>query len=186
MAILVIVMMFAFVRPHRGLPEATIAVTGMPDRGAISWTEVGHQIATMEPHRPPGQYCLPATASLQSHQLADGSGDDQNSPSNDFTAITTIPWLLSINNLPAVLVLIPFVFSAGWVAVLTMLIGVNIGPNLSCAGLLATLLWRRIIGAHDRPARQVYSPRRTHGPRKHPRLGMHDMSNERVSEWDCG
>ena len=32
MAILVIVMMFAFVRPHRGLPEATIAVTGMPDR----------------------------------------------------------------------------------------------------------------------------------------------------------
>ena len=49
MVILVIVMMFAFVRPHRGLPEATIAVTGMPDRGAISWTEVGHQIATMEP-----------------------------------------------------------------------------------------------------------------------------------------
>ena len=41
---------------------------------------------------------------------------------------------------------------AGWVAVLAMLIGVNIGPNLSYAGSLATLLWRRIIGDHDRPA----------------------------------
>ena len=94
----------------------------------------------------------------------------------------TASLLLPVSNLPAVLVLIPFVFPAGWVAVLTMPIGVNIGPNLSCAGLLATLLWRRIIEAHDRPARQVYSPRHTHGPRKHPHLGMHDMSNERVSD----
>lgn len=70
-------------------------------------------------------------------------------------AVAAIAALLSnlINNLPAVMVLLPFVSPpAGWVAVLAMLIGVNIGPNLSYAGSLATLLWRRIIGDHDRPA----------------------------------
>ncbi len=29
-----------------------------------------------------------------------------------------------------------------------MLLGVNIGPNLTYAGSLATLLWRRIVGDH--------------------------------------
>lgn len=30
-----------------------------------------------------------------------------------------------------------------------MLLGVNIGPNLTYAGSLATLLWRRIVHQHD-------------------------------------
>jgi arsenical pump membrane protein len=30
-----------------------------------------------------------------------------------------------------------------------MLIGVNVGPNLTYAGSLATLLWRRILHATD-------------------------------------
>ena len=30
-----------------------------------------------------------------------------------------------------------------------MLIGVNIGPNLSYAGSLATLLWRRLLAERD-------------------------------------
>ncbi len=34
-------------------------------------------------------------------------------------------------------------------AVLAMLIGVNVGPNLTYVGSLATLLWRRIVHAHD-------------------------------------
>ncbi len=50
-----------------------------------------------------------------------------------------------INNLPAVLVLLPL--TSGPAAVLAVLIGVNIGPNLTYAGSLATLLWRRI--AHE-------------------------------------
>ncbi|KOG41803.1 transporter [Streptomyces resistomycificus] len=52
-----------------------------------------------------------------------------------------------INNLPAVLVLLPLTAAAGPGAVLAVLLGVNIGPNLTYAGSLATLLWRRI--AHE-------------------------------------
>ncbi|MFI9761577.1 SLC13 family permease [Streptomyces sp. NPDC051963] len=54
-----------------------------------------------------------------------------------------------INNLPAVLVLLPLTSASGPGAVLAVLLGVNIGPNLTYAGSLATLLWRRIVHAHD-------------------------------------
>ncbi|WP_030622556.1 SLC13 family permease [Streptomyces sclerotialus] len=54
-----------------------------------------------------------------------------------------------INNLPAVLVLVPLAAPAGPGAVLAVLLGVNIGPNLTYAGSLATLLWRRILHTHD-------------------------------------
>jgi arsenical pump membrane protein len=53
-----------------------------------------------------------------------------------------------INNLPAVLVLLPLTAGAGPGAVLAVLLGVNIGPNLTYAGSLATLLWRRIVHRH--------------------------------------
>lgn len=53
-----------------------------------------------------------------------------------------------INNLPAVLVLLPLAAPSGSGAVLAVLLGVNIGPNLSYAGSLATLLWRRIVREH--------------------------------------
>ncbi len=54
-----------------------------------------------------------------------------------------------INNLPAALVLIPLAAAAGPGGVLAVLLGVNIGPNLTYAGSLATLLWRRMLHAHD-------------------------------------
>jgi arsenical pump membrane protein len=54
-----------------------------------------------------------------------------------------------INNLPAVLVLLPLAAPAGPAAVLAVLLGVNIGPNLTYAGSLATLLWRRVLREHD-------------------------------------
>ncbi|MFH8891082.1 SLC13 family permease [Streptomyces sp. NPDC017949] len=53
-----------------------------------------------------------------------------------------------INNLPAVLALLPLAAPGGAGPVLAVLIGVNIGPNLTYAGSLATLLWRRILQAH--------------------------------------
>ncbi len=54
-----------------------------------------------------------------------------------------------VNNLPAVLVLLPLVAASGPGAVLAVLIGVNVGPNLTYVGSLATLLWRRILADHD-------------------------------------
>lgn len=65
--------------------------------------------------------------------------------------ITVIAAVLAnlVNNLPAVLVMLPLVASSGPTAVLAVLIGVNVGPNLTYVGSLATLLWRRIIAAHN-------------------------------------
>ncbi|MHB1008732.1 MAG: ArsB/NhaD family transporter [Propionibacteriaceae bacterium] len=54
-----------------------------------------------------------------------------------------------VNNLPAVLLLLPLAATAGPLAVLAVLIGVNVGPNLTYVGSLATLLWRRIAADHD-------------------------------------
>ncbi len=53
-----------------------------------------------------------------------------------------------INNLPAVLVLLPLAAPAGPGAILAVLLGVNIGPNLTYTGSLATLLWRRVLRQH--------------------------------------
>ncbi|MEU4563379.1 SLC13 family permease [Actinoplanes sp. NPDC023936] len=62
-----------------------------------------------------------------------------------------------LNNLPATLVLLPAASSSPGL-LLAVLIGVNVGPNLTYAGSLATLLWRRILDARDaapRPAEFV-------------------------------
>src|SRR3954469_1773780 len=50
-----------------------------------------------------------------------------------------------VNNLPAVLIMLAPAAAAGPLAVLATLIGVNVGPNLSYAASLATLLWRRVL-----------------------------------------
>lgn len=65
-------------------------------------------------------------------------------------AIAGIAAVLSnlINNLPAILALLPVIGPAGPGPVLAGLIGVNLGPNLTYVGSLATLLWRRIMHEH--------------------------------------
>jgi arsenical pump membrane protein len=67
--------------------------------------------------------------------------------------IAALAALLSniVNNLPAVLVLLPLVAGSGPAAVLAVLIGVNIGPNLTYAGSLSNLLWRRILHGQGEP-----------------------------------
>ncbi|MDP9118125.1 MAG: SLC13 family permease [Actinomycetota bacterium] len=55
-----------------------------------------------------------------------------------------------VNNLPATLALLPLV-AAQPALVLAVLIGVNVGPNATYAGSLATLLWRRILPPSDKP-----------------------------------
>ena len=58
-----------------------------------------------------------------------------------------------VNNLPAVLVLLSVLAGRGLLAgpgpVLAVLIGVDVGPNLTYAGSLATLLWRRLLADRD-------------------------------------
>jgi arsenical pump membrane protein len=58
-----------------------------------------------------------------------------------------------VNNLPAVLVLLSVLAGRGLLGgpgpVLAVLIGVDVGPNLSYAGSLATLLWRRLLADRD-------------------------------------
>jgi arsenical pump membrane protein len=55
-----------------------------------------------------------------------------------------------LNNLPATLVLAPLVSHSPGL-VLAVLLGVNIGPNLTYVGSLATLLWRQILHARGHP-----------------------------------
>jgi arsenical pump membrane protein len=53
-----------------------------------------------------------------------------------------------VNNLPATLALLPLVAASGPAAILAVLIGVNIGPNLTYVGSLSNLLWRRVLRRH--------------------------------------
>ena len=69
----------------------------------------------------------------------------------DLLAIAGLSAILAnlVNNLPATLIVIPVAATAGDGAVLAALIGVNVGPNLTYVGSLATLLWRRALHAED-------------------------------------
>jgi arsenical pump membrane protein len=65
-------------------------------------------------------------------------------------AVAGIAALLAnlVNNLPATLALLPAAAAGGMPTVLAVLLGVNLGPNLTYAGSLANLLWRRVLGVH--------------------------------------
>lgn len=60
-----------------------------------------------------------------------------------------------VNNLPATLALIPVVTGQP-ALVLAMLVGVNIGPNLTYPGSLANLLWVRLLPTADRPSAKSF------------------------------
>lgn len=69
----------------------------------------------------------------------------------DLLAIAALSAILAnlVNNLPATLMLVPVAAAAGPGPVLATLVGVNVGPNLTYVGSLATLLWRRVLRAED-------------------------------------
>ncbi|MCW3050236.1 MAG: arsenic transporter, partial [Solirubrobacterales bacterium] len=73
----------------------------------------------------------------------------------DLLAIAALSAILAnlVNNLPATLMLVPVAAAAGPGPVLATLIGVNVGPNLTYVGSLATLLWRRVLHAEDTDVR---------------------------------
>ena len=75
-------------------------------------------------------------------------------PAADLPALLAIAAVAAVlanvvNNLPATLVLLPLVAPSGPVAILAVLIGVNIGPNLTYVGSLSNLLWRRVLRQHN-------------------------------------
>lgn len=55
-----------------------------------------------------------------------------------------------LNNLPATLLLLPFVAPLGVTPVLAALVGLNVGSGLTWTGSLANLLWRRVLARHGR------------------------------------
>jgi arsenical pump membrane protein len=72
----------------------------------------------------------------------------------DLLAVAALAAVLAnlVNNLPATLILMPAALAAGGRgALLAVLVGVNVGPNLTFVGSLATLLWRRVLHAEDVP-----------------------------------
>ncbi|MEU8815472.1 SLC13 family permease [Actinoplanes sp. NPDC048796] len=82
--------------------------------------------------------------SLIDHLVPDGAG------LGEMLAMAGLAAVLAnlLNNLPATLVLLPGVESSPGL-LLAMLIGVNVGPNLTYVGSLATLLWRQILHNQD-------------------------------------
>ncbi|MEU1123271.1 SLC13 family permease [Streptomyces sp. NPDC005899] len=86
------------------------------------------------------------------HGLGTGIGEilPDGSSLPELLAVAAVAAVLAnlINNLPAVLALLPVVAAAGPGPLLAALIGVNVGPNLTYVGSLATLLWRRILHDH--------------------------------------
>lgn len=85
-------------------------------------------------------------SSLLGHLIPGGTG------LLDLLAIAGVAALVAnlLNNLPATLALVPLV-AAQPAAVLALLVGVNIGPNATYPGSLATLLWRRLLPERERP-----------------------------------
>jgi arsenical pump membrane protein len=73
----------------------------------------------------------------------------------DFAGLLTAAVLAAVlanlvNNLPATLMVVPLVAGSPGL-VMAVLVGVNLGPNLTYVGSLATLLWRQILHARDHP-----------------------------------
>ena len=78
-----------------------------------------------------------------------GDGIDRLVPSSDTlvaligTALVGMLAANVINNVPAAVLLLPAAAAAGPVTVLALLIGLNVGANLTGIGSLANLLWRQ-------------------------------------------
>ncbi len=62
-----------------------------------------------------------------------------------------------VNNLPATLILLAAIPAGSAPQLLALLVGVNIGPNVTYSGSLATLLWRREVRASNvEPRRRAF------------------------------
>lgn len=74
-------------------------------------------------------------------------------------AVTAAVLANVVNNLPATLLVLGLLAdrTGGVLPVLAALVGLNVGPNLTYQGSLATLLWRRIVPPEDRPGLRTFA-----------------------------
>ncbi|MCW2602373.1 MAG: transporter, partial [Pseudonocardiales bacterium] len=100
-------------------------------------------------------------AAAAHHGLADAA--DRLLPSGSglqaLLGIALVAAVLSnaVNNIPATLILVPLLAGSP-IHLLAMLVGVNVGPNATYAGSLATLLWRKRLPPELRPrAREFHA-----------------------------
>jgi arsenical pump membrane protein len=82
------------------------------------------------------------------HSLGIGAQDASGTPSlSSLLLLVALSTVLAnlVNNLPAVLLLVPVVAPWGTIPLLVVLVGVNVGAGLTYPGSLANLLWRRVL-----------------------------------------
>jgi arsenical pump membrane protein len=74
-------------------------------------------------------------------------------------AVTAAVLANVVNNLPATLLVLGLLAdrTGGVLPVFAALVGLNVGPNLTYQGSLATLLWRRIVPPEDRPGLRTFA-----------------------------
>jgi arsenical pump membrane protein len=95
------------------------------------------------------------------HGLARAVGDalPAGSGFGSLLAVAVVAAILAnaVNNLPATLVLLSALPAGAAAPLLAALIGVNVGPNLTYTGSLATLLWRKGVRAENaEPSRRAF------------------------------
>ncbi len=73
------------------------------------------------------------------------------------TALLAMVVAATINNIPATLLLLPGAAAAGPVTVLAMLIGLNVGSNLTAIGSLGNILWWRTTGSEHTTWREFHT-----------------------------
>jgi arsenical pump membrane protein len=101
-----------------------------------------------------------AVSWLVSTEFGDWLGDAM--PSGDglwsLLAIALIAMVAAnvVNNLPATLLLLPAATLAGPAAILALLIGVNVGANLTMIGSIANLLWQQSGGRRVTTVREFH------------------------------
>lgn len=100
-----------------------------------------------------GIVVAPLTEGAVGQWLADALPQSTTFPALLATAAAAAVAANLVNNLPATLLLLGALGpSAPTALILAVLIGVNVGPNLTYTGSLATMLWRRIVARGHEPA----------------------------------